>query len=52
MKKKPQLGAEAHSYNPSYSGRSQFEASLGKQFMKPYLKTPNTETGFAEWPKW
>jgi hypothetical protein len=28
----------AHAYNPSYSGGLQFEASLGKQFMRPYLQ--------------
>jgi hypothetical protein len=37
----------AHTYNPSYSGDtdqvgSQFEASPGKQFLRPYLKkTPS-----------
>jgi hypothetical protein len=28
----------AHACNPSHSGGSQFEASLDKQFMRPYLK--------------
>jgi hypothetical protein len=43
----------AHAYNPSYSGgRDQedhrFEASLGKQFQRPYLKKPSTKIGLVE----
>jgi hypothetical protein len=29
----------------------QFEASLGKQFVRPYLKNPITKKGLVEWLK-
>jgi hypothetical protein len=51
----------AHPYNPSYShlcshlrgrvGGSQFEASLGKQFTRLYLKKPYHKKGLVEWLK-
>jgi hypothetical protein len=40
----------AHAYNPSYSreksGRSQFEASPGKEFTRPYLKNNQHKKGW------
>jgi hypothetical protein len=46
----------AQTCNPSYSKRqrsegSQFKASLGKQFMRPYLGKPFTKIGLVEWLK-
>jgi hypothetical protein len=39
--------------NPSYSGGSRFEASLGKEFEKPYLEKThhNKKKGLVEWLK-
>jgi hypothetical protein len=44
----------AHAYNPSYlggrrSGGSWFEASLGKQFTRPYLEKAYHKKGLMEW---
>jgi hypothetical protein len=33
----------AHTCNPSYSGGSQFEANLGKQFVRPYLEKKTSQ---------
>jgi hypothetical protein len=34
------------------SGVSRFEASLSKQFMRPYLENTEHKKGLAEWLKW
>jgi hypothetical protein len=41
----------AHACNPSYSGGRDFEASLDKWLVKPYLEKPFTEMGLVEWLK-
>jgi hypothetical protein len=41
----------AYSYNPSYSGGSQFEANPGKYFERPYLKKTHHKKGLVEWLK-
>jgi hypothetical protein len=43
----------AHACNPSYSGvkrsgGSRFKASLGKMFMRPYLKKKHHKKGLVE----
>jgi hypothetical protein len=40
-----------HTCNPSFSGRSRFKASWGKQFERPYLEKPFTKIGLVEWLK-
>jgi hypothetical protein len=41
----------AHTCNPSYSGGSQFKASLGKWFARPYLEKTHHKKGLVEWLK-
>jgi hypothetical protein len=36
----------AQAYNPNYSADSWFEASWGKQFMRPYLENTHHKKGW------
>jgi hypothetical protein len=41
----------AYACNPSYSGGSRFETSLGKQLASPHLEKAITKKGLVEWLK-